>query len=98
MYSHIKSLCCNWGLCGAVAIGGFDTLSLPHYRAFDIRVCQIPTIAPYNPEGGGGLVGQYIDRCIIILCLVNQITFLRGGAYQLEIISRDLPGNVVDQL
>ena len=46
-----------WG-----CIGGFDILSMPHYRAFEMRVCQIPTIAPYNPEGG--LVGQYIDRCI----------------------------------
>ena len=26
--SHVKSPCCNWGLCGAVL--GFDTLSLPH--------------------------------------------------------------------
>ena len=26
--------------------GGFDTLSLE----FDIRLCQIPTIAPYIPE------------------------------------------------
>ena len=31
---------------------GFDLFCLPHCGAFDIRVCQIPTIAPYNPEGG----------------------------------------------
>ena len=31
---------------------GFDILCLPHCAEFDIRVCQIPTIAPYNPEGG----------------------------------------------
>ena len=37
-------------------------LCLPHCGKFDIRVCQIPTIAPYNPEGG--VVGEYIDRCI----------------------------------
>jgi len=43
---------------------GFDTLGLPHHGAFDIQLCQIPTIAPYKPEGGG-VVGQYIDRCII---------------------------------
>ena len=28
---------------------------------FDIRVCQLPTIAPYNPEGS---VGQYIHTYI----------------------------------
>ena len=38
-------------------------LGLPHYGAFDILVCQIPTIAPYKPEGGG----VYIDRCITYL-------------------------------
>ena len=27
-------------------------LDLSHYREFDISVCQIPTIAPYKPEGG----------------------------------------------
>ena len=41
---------------------GFDILCLPHCGEFDIRVCQIPTIAPYNPEGG--VVGEYIDKCI----------------------------------
>jgi len=46
---------------------GFDTLSLPHHRAFDIQLCQIPTIAPLSPEGGGEVVGQYIDRCIIVV-------------------------------
>ena len=50
----------NWG-----QRWGFDTIGLPYYGAFDIRLCQIPTIAPYMPEGGGGVVGQYIDRCII---------------------------------
>ena len=40
---------------------GFD-IDLPYYGAFDIWLCQIPTIAPYMPEGGG--VGQHIDRCI----------------------------------
>ena len=45
-------------------------IGLSYYGAFDIRLCQIPTIAPYMPEGGGGggggggAVGQYIDRCI----------------------------------
>ena len=48
---------CNWG-----QRWGFDTIGLPYYGAFDIRLCQIPTIAPYMPEGG--VVGQYIDRCI----------------------------------
>ena len=38
----------NWGLCGAV-LG-----DLTHSVCPTIRVCQIPTIAPYNPEGGGG--------------------------------------------
>ena len=47
------------------AYWGFDSLCLPHCGEFDIRVCQIPTIAPYNPEGG--MVGEYIDRCIISL-------------------------------
>ena len=53
---------CNWG-----QRWGFDTIGLPYYGAFDIRLSQIPTIAPYMPEGGGGgggVVGQYIDRCI----------------------------------
>ena len=50
---------CNWG-----QRWGFDTIGLPYYGAFDIRLCQIPTIAPYMPEGG--VVGQYIDRCIRI--------------------------------
>ena len=40
---------CNWG-----QRWGFDTIGLPYYGAFDIRLCQIPTIAPYMPEGGGG--------------------------------------------
>ena len=44
-------------------IGGFDLFCSPHCGAFDIRVCQIPIIAPYNPEGG--VVGEYIDRCIM---------------------------------
>jgi len=53
---------------------GFDTLSLPHYGAFDIRLCQIPTIASLSPEGGG-VVGQYIDRCII---WIRRVTALLG--------------------
>ena len=56
-----------WG-----CIGGFDTLSLPHYRAFDIRVCQIPTIAPYNPEGV--VVGQYIDMNSCLYPMINTST------------------------
>ena len=36
-----------------IAPGGFDTLDLPHYEAFDILVCQIPTIVPY--KGGGAI-------------------------------------------
>ena len=47
----------------SIDISIFDILCLPHCGEFDIRVCQIPTIAPYNPEGG--VVGEYIDRCII---------------------------------
>ena len=35
-----------WG-----SIGGFDELGFPHYREFDIRLDQIPTMVPYNPEG-----------------------------------------------
>ena len=46
----------------SIDISIFDILCLPHCGEFDIRVCQIPTIAPYNPEGG--VVGEYIDRCI----------------------------------
>ena len=34
---------------------GFDSLGQPHYGAFDILVCQIPTNAPYKPEEGGGV-------------------------------------------
>ena len=48
----------------SIDISIFDILCLPHCGEFDIRVCQIPTIAPYNPEGG--VVGEYIDRCIMI--------------------------------
>ena len=48
----------------SIDISIFDILCLPHCGEFDIRVCQIPTIAPYNPEGG--VVGEYIDRCIRI--------------------------------
>ena len=40
---------CNWG-----QRWGFDTIGLPYYGAFDIRLCQIPTIAPYMPKGRGG--------------------------------------------
>jgi len=36
---------------------GVDTLDLPHYGAFDILVCQIPTKAPYKPEEGEGWWG-----------------------------------------
>ena len=43
-------------------------LDLPHCGVFDILVCQIPTIAPYKPEGG--VVGLYIDRCIIPILIV----------------------------
>ena len=31
----------------------------PTVGEFDARACQIPTIAPYKPEGG--VVGEYID-------------------------------------
>ena len=51
----------------SIDISIFDILCLPHCGEFDIRVCQIPTIAPYNPEGG--VVGEYIDRCIIALAV-----------------------------
>ena len=40
---------CNWG-----QRWGFYMIGLPYYGAFDIRLCQIPTIAPYMPERGGG--------------------------------------------
>ena len=33
---------------------GFDLIGFPYYGAFDIQLCQIPTIAPYMPEGGWG--------------------------------------------
>ena len=33
--------CCNWG-----QQWGFDRIGLPYYGAFDIWLCQIPTIAP----------------------------------------------------
>ena len=54
----------------SIDISIFDILCLPHCGEFDIRVCQIPTIAPYNPEGG--VVGEYIDRCI--RCFVAMMT------------------------
>ena len=38
------------------AYWGFDSLCLPHRGEFDIRVCQIPTIAPYNPKGVWGKI------------------------------------------
>lgn len=63
---HVKSPCCNWGLYRAVC-GGIDTLGLSHYRAFDIWVCQILTIASYNSEGDWWGY-MYIDRCIIVTC------------------------------
>ena len=56
-----------WG-----CIGGFDKLSLPYYRAFEIRVYQISTIAPYNPEGwwwGNISIGTLYFRR---LCLTYQ--------------------------
>ena len=55
----------------SIDISIFDILCLPHCGEFDIRVCQIPTIAPYNPEGG--VVGGYIDRCIITWCCVSAV-------------------------
>ena len=58
----------------SIDISIFDILCLPHCGEFDIRVCQIPTIAPYNPEGG--VVGEYIDRCIndqLISQMADQI-------------------------
>ena len=51
---HVKTLCCNCGLRGAEL--AYDTLSLLYYEAFDIRACQIPTIAPYNPEDWGNML------------------------------------------
>ena len=59
-FFRVKSPSWTWG-----SYGGFDTLSLPHYGAFEIRLCQIHTIAPLSPEGWG-VVGQYIDRCITV--------------------------------
>jgi len=41
-------------------------LDLPHYGAFDILVCQIPTIASYKSEGGGALgATKLIQRNLI---------------------------------
>ena len=45
----ILTLLANWG---------FDILCLPHCGEFDIRVCQIPTIAHISRGG------EYIDKCI----------------------------------
>ena len=39
--------------------------------AFDIRLCQIPTIAPYMPKGG--VVGQYIDRRITLPYVIPHL-------------------------
>ena len=64
---------CNWG-----QRWGFDTIGLPYYGAFDIRLCQIPTIAPYMPEGG--VVGQYIDRCISLVPRPLFFLFVWAGA------------------
>ena len=43
-------------------------LDLPHYGSFDILVCQIPTIAPYKPEGGGGAIATLIDGYNTCMC------------------------------
>jgi hypothetical protein len=53
---HVKSLVIDRGY-----IGGFDACTCPLCGAFDMGMCQIPTIPPMLPGRGG--VGQHIDRC-----------------------------------
>ena len=66
IFFRVKSPSWTWGSYGAYT-GIWHTISLPHYGAFEIRLCQIPTIAPLSPEGG--VVGQYIDRYIKFSCI-----------------------------
>ena len=70
----------------SIDISIFDILCLPHCGEFDIRVCQIPTIAPYNPEGG--VVGEYIDRCIgtKIHTLINFIIVAANSELSLSCV------------
>ena len=54
------SPCCNWG-----QLGIWHTLFAPLWRIWHQGMSTwIPTIAPYNPEGGGWWGNSYIDRCI----------------------------------
>ena len=52
-------------------IGGFDLFCSPHCGEFDIRVCQIPTIAPYNLKGGGGGIVTLIGALIPLFQCYN---------------------------
>ena len=62
-------------------------IGLPYYGAFDIRLCQIPTIAPYMPEGGGGVVGQYIDRCISLFMASKVSTLVHLNHLYIDVLT-----------
>ena len=69
----------------------------PTVGEFDARACQIPTIAPYKPEGG--VVGEYIDRCIIAIKYLsieyklnqrNKFVCVATCSLMMSICSRDV--------
>ena len=49
-------------------IGVLTSGNAPGGGVLDMVLCQIPTISPSNPGGGGGVGewGDAIDRCITV--------------------------------